>query len=114
MKPKRHKYGNASQVTCYADGGKVTKKKKKKKVTPQPNKGAEATPEMLGSGAAAKAGDALKNRRQQQMDELGLKDGGSVKMKPPKKGNKPKKIGEGMNKPGGPYTPGAKGTYPKK
>lgn len=43
-------------------------------------------------------------------------DGGKVKknkMAPPKKGGKPKKI-EAKNPPGGPHTPGAKGTYPKK
>jgi len=33
-------------------------------------------------------------------------------MKPPKKGGKPKKITT-PNDPGGPKTPGAKGTYPK-
>ena len=32
-------------------------------------------------------------------------------MKKPKKGTKPKKIGEGMDNPGGPKTPGAKGTF---
>ena len=37
------------------------------------------------------------------------------KMKPPKKGGKPKKIGSDKDyPPGGPKTPGAKGTYPKK
>lgn len=35
-------------------------------------------------------------------------------MPKPKRGGKPKKIGEGMGQPGGPHTPGAKGTYPKK
>lgn len=34
-------------------------------------------------------------------------------MKPPKKGPKPKRITT-KNKPGGPHTPGAKGTYPMK
>lgn len=38
-----------------------------------------------------------------------------TKMPPPQKAKrKPKKIGEDMNQPGGPHTPGAKGTYPKK
>ena len=34
--------------------------------------------------------------------------------KPQKAKGRRKKIGEGMNQPGGPHTPGAKGTYPKK
>lgn len=57
MKPKRHKYGNASQVTDhFADGGKVEKKAK-----PKP----KAEPKMLGDGMAARAGNALQNRRAQ-------------------------------------------------
>ena len=59
----------------YADGGKVIKDwfsslvgsdkgKKAKKAKP--------SPEMLGKGAAAKAGKALKSRRKEQMKELGL------------------------------------------
>jgi hypothetical protein len=43
-------------------------------------------------------------------------DGGVVKknpLPPPKKGAKPKKI-EAKGEPGGPMTPGARGTYPKK
>lgn len=47
-------------------------------------------------------------------------DGGKVEVPKPKKnplpppqsGGKPKRIGEGMGSPGGPHTPGAKGTYP--
>lgn len=113
----KRQYGNASQVKChvnsYADGGKVKKKvKPKPKQTDQSKK---VDPSMLGTGAAAKAGEALKNKRQQQMDELGLKDGGMV---PPKKGRKPKseydKAKEKGYGPGGPKTPGAKGTYPKR
>ena len=40
----------------------------------------------------------------------------NVKKKPlpkPKPGGTPKKIGEGMGSPGGPHTPGEKGTYKK-
>ncbi len=44
----------------YQDGGKV----KKKKVEPKP--------EMLGTGAAAKAGETLRSKRKKQMEELGL------------------------------------------
>ncbi len=43
-------------------------------------------------------------------------DGGLVKKNPlpkPKRGGKPKKI-EAKGEPGGPMTPGARGTYPKK
>jgi hypothetical protein len=34
--------------------------------------------------------------------------------KPKRAKGKRKKIGEDMSQPGGPHTPGAKGTYPKK
>lgn len=64
MPSRGKKYGNASQVTThvdsYADGGKVKKKKAKPK------------PEMLGTGAAAKAGETLRSKRKKQMEELGL------------------------------------------
>lgn len=105
MPSRRHKYGNASQVTThvdsYADGGKVKKKAKKKR---------KPTPGMLGTGAAARTGTTLRDKRKQQMDDLGLADGGRVRkqMKPPEKGGTPKKIGADMNDPGGPHTPGAK------
>jgi hypothetical protein len=62
----------------YADGGKVVKDhgEEKKPKQPQP-----PDPGALGSGGAAKAGAALKDRRKQQMEELGLRDGGKVKRK---------------------------------
>lgn len=70
MPNARHKYGNASRVTThidsYADGGPVRKKGKKAKKKAQPK------PEMLGSGAAARAGSEIQNRRAQQMKDLGL------------------------------------------
>jgi len=53
----------------YADGGKVVKDHttdKKPKQPPPPK------PADLGSGMAAKAGDALKNARKKQMEDLGL------------------------------------------
>jgi len=108
---RTHKYANASQVQCYADGGPVKKKggKKAKK---------KASPEMLGSGTAAAAGEAIQNTRKRQMEELGLKDGGPVKMKPHKPAKVKSPILEASKKkgygPGGPHTPGAKGTYPRK
>ena len=91
MKPRKHKYGNASQVKCYSDGGKVAKKGNKKR---------KPKPEMLGTGMAADAGRKLKGREQQLKDkekELGLNDGGKVlpkkpPMKPPEKGGTPKRI----------------------
>ena len=49
--------------TGYADGGKVAKKGPKRR---------KAKPSMLGSGTAAKAGDTLKNKRKQQMKDLGI------------------------------------------
>ena len=55
----------------YADGGEA-KGSKPKEVEPKPQ------PEMLGTGAARRTGETLRNRRRQQMEELGLKDGGRV------------------------------------
>lgn len=111
---KPAKYGCGGKVVkSYADGGKVVEKGKKKAPKPEP--------EMLGTGLAANAGKALKGRAKQLADkekELGLKDGGKAKMKPhvPARVKSPileksKKKGYG---PGGPHTPGAKGTYPKR
>lgn len=77
---RTHKYANASQVQCYQDGGKVFKKGKKGKKKPEPK------PDMLGSGLAAGAGEAIRDTRKKQMEDLGLKDGGKVKMKRSKKG----------------------------
>jgi len=105
----KHKYGNGGQVKVhYADGGKVAKKKKKK----------VATPEMLGTGMAAKAGKTLRDRRAEQMKDMGLADGGKPKMKPHKPAKVKSPILEASKKkgygPGGPMTPGARGTYPRK
>ena len=55
--------------------GKESKSETKKAKTGPPPK------EVLGSGLASKAADILKNRRREQMEELGLKDGGKVKRK---------------------------------
>lgn len=67
------------RVHKYADGGKVVKSEtdadhNKQKAKPKP----KPKPEMLGSGLAQRAGSALRDRRQQQMDDLGLADGGPV------------------------------------
>jgi len=67
------------RVHKYADGGKVVKSEtdadhNKQKAKPKPK------PEMLGSGLAQRAGSALRDRRQQQMDDLGLADGGPVEL----------------------------------
>lgn len=108
---RKHTYANASQVKCYADGGPVKKAKKKgkKKV---------ATPEMLGTGGAAQAGTTLRDKRAQQMKDMGLADGGKPKMKPHKPAKVKSPILERQKKkgygPGGSQTPGAKGTYPKR
>lgn len=70
MRVKR-KYG----VHKYADGGKVELNKGAKKG----GKKKKPKPDMLGTGMAAKTGDTLKNRRAEQMKDMGLKDGGKVK-----------------------------------
>lgn len=63
----KHKYGNGGQVKVhYADGGPVKKAKKKKA------KKKVATPEMLGTGMAAKAGESIRGTRKKQMEDLGL------------------------------------------
>lgn len=104
---KPAKYGCGGKVVkSYADGGKAEKDAKHTKPKERPK--AENVP--LGTGMANNAANELKNRRKNQMQDLGLKDGGMV---PPQKGKKPKKI-EGKNPPGGPMTPGARGTYPPK
>lgn len=94
-------------VHKYADGGKVELNKKAKKGGKK-----KADPKMLGSGAAAKAGEAIRDTRKRQMDELGLKDGGKVKMKPHVPERRKSPILEKAGSPGGSQTPGEKGTYP--
>lgn len=63
--PRAHvkKMADGGMVKKYADGGKTKKKKKKK---------AEADPALLGTGMASKAGEAIKNTRKKQMEELGI------------------------------------------
>jgi hypothetical protein len=80
----------------HADGGKVTEKKKgKERLRP--------TPSMLGTGAAGRAGETLRSRREEQMRELGLRDGGvpsretrrlppRAPMPPPERGEKPRRV----------------------
>jgi len=65
---KSHKYCKHNKVVkSYADGGKVEGKKRgKKEKAPKPD------PDMLGDGAAGRAADALKNRRKQQLRDLGI------------------------------------------
>ncbi len=72
-------------VRRYAEGGRVTSDEK---LAPKPvqdtNKGAQKTPAPQGDTVQSpKVGstvDTLKNRRAQQMKELGLKKGGEVKV----------------------------------
>lgn len=125
MKFKPAKYGCGGKVIkSYQDGGKVkssygaeldkaqAKSDAKRKKNPPKMEGmAKDLP--LGSGLAKNAANELQNRRKNQMKDLGLKDGGKAKMKPPLKGKKPKKI-KPKYPPGGPMTPGARGTYPPK
>jgi hypothetical protein len=71
---KPAKYGCGGKVVkSYADGGKAKKAFKKG------SKKKEPTPDMLGTGMAAKAGDALRDTRKKQMKDLGLKNGGRIK-----------------------------------
>ena len=101
----KHKYGDC--MAKYADGGTVKKQGKKGGKNKK-----KATPDMLGSGAAARAGSTLKDKRAQQMKDLGLKDGGKPKMRPPKRPKIESPILKDAEKrgygPGGPHTPGAK------
>lgn len=60
---RTHKYGNASQVKCYADGGKVMRKGKKKP---------KAKPEDLGTGMASRAAQSILDARQRREKEAGL------------------------------------------
>lgn len=62
-------------------GLKNREKEKNKKKKGKPKDKYLGTPpaKVLGSGGAAKTADILKNKRRQQMEELGLKDGGKVK-----------------------------------
>jgi len=81
---RNHSYEKTcKQMKCMADGGRVRKKRKYgdggkvegKKAAPPvrvPSTPPKPDPEMLGSGEAAKAGDILRNRRKQQMKELGI------------------------------------------
>lgn len=62
----------------YADGGKVVKDHGEEEQKPKPK---TPNPGALGSGGAAKAGEALRDKRKQQMEDLGLRDGGKVKRK---------------------------------
>lgn len=86
MRVKRQ-YG----VHKYADGGKVELNKKVKKGDKKaaPEKPKEEAPKEDTSKLSEYAGMSVRER---QMKELGLKDGGKVKMKPPEKGGKPKRI----------------------
>lgn len=113
MVQRVHKYGNASRVKCYADGGAVKKnplpapkiekvkdpikkgspggphtpgerakrgerggpivrKADGGKVAKKGKKKPKPTPGMLGSGAAAKAGEAIRDTRKKQMKDLGI------------------------------------------
>lgn len=86
MKPRSHKYANHCKPYKMACGGKVVKRMSdggKVKDKPKEDR-PKADPEMLGSGAAQKAGTVLRDKRRKQMEELGLADGGYVS--PPKKG----------------------------
>lgn len=67
------------KVRHYADGGKVETPKPE----PKPKEPPKPDPKMLGTGALSKAATALRDRRAEQMKELGLKDGGEVKAKLP-------------------------------
>jgi len=91
MKPRIHKY---------ADGGKVIAPKKKKRV--------RRSGDTLQSTSVGSTADTLRNRRQNQMDALGLKDGGPVNPLPrPRSGGTPRRITT-EGEPGGPHTPGAR------
>lgn len=110
MKPRKHNYSNQKGMGCggkvkgYADGGPVKKASRKKKVTRRQGDTNRST--NVGSTS-----DTLRNRRAQQMADLGLKDGGRVQMpgretrqtreRPPmpkpKKGPAPRRIGRRRN-----------------
>jgi hypothetical protein len=67
MKRKRSYGKNHKQVSCYGDGGPVRKPK-----PPAPAPKPTPDPNLLGSGAASKAGEILRDRRRKQMEELGI------------------------------------------
>lgn len=65
---RKHKYANGGRVKCYSDGGKVESKPNGK----VPPKSTSADPKMLGTGGASKTGKILRDRRREQMEELGI------------------------------------------
>lgn len=93
------------RVHKYADGGKVVKSETDAEYGKKVKRGNKKKDSKLTEYSGMSV-------RERQMKELGLADGGKVKMKPPMKGGKPKRITT-KNPPGGSETPGAKGTYPK-
>lgn len=103
--------GRIKGVKKYADGGKATRSKDEPEArhnaSEERGERRKPSPGMLGSGLAGRAGSALRDRRAEQMKELGLKDGGSVRrapkrppMPPPERGKKPERITT-ANPPGG-------------
>jgi hypothetical protein len=62
----------------YADGGKVTRDHIAEE---KERKAKNAKGETVVPAKPLSTADALKNTRQRQMDELGLRDGGKVKRK---------------------------------
>jgi hypothetical protein len=115
---RSHKYGNASQVKCWADGGKV-----KKTLANRGNQIDAAVDKAQTGTPPAKKAPPKKNpypagsaraKLWARKEKDKMADGGKVKMKPhvPAKVKSPilerAKKGPG---PGGPKTPVAKGTY---
>lgn len=72
-----HKTQPRRKARGYADGGMVTRDDEQKPA-PAPSSGA-LPPEVLGTGAAANAGKALKGRQAQLDEALNFADGGTVR-----------------------------------
>lgn len=99
--------GNVHKVHKYADGGKVISSEGTRAPRPAPKPPARPRGDTVQVPKAESAADALRNQRARQMKELGLRDGGPVKMPPketrkipptqlpaPQSGTKPKRIGK--------------------
>lgn len=88
MVMRRRRYADGGKVVVTEESREANRRARERRQAAAAGKPAPLPSQVTGTGALRKAADAIKNRRRDQEEALGLKDGGMVRYRSGKRGKR--------------------------